>query len=71
MALAEKKRLEEEEERAEMEALAKEEAEEAILQQAVFKEQPSFIYEESKADTSVLTLDLTAEEVAAKNDEIE
>jgi hypothetical protein len=38
MALAEKKRLEEEEERAEMEALAKEEAEEAIFQQAVFKE---------------------------------
>lgn len=70
MALAEKKRIEEEEERAEMEALAKEEAEEAALQQAELKEQPSFIYEEQK-DTSIVTLDLTAEEMTAKNDEIE
>lgn len=70
MALAEKKRIEEEEERAEMEALAKEEAEEAALQQAELKEQASFIYEEQK-DTSIVTLDLTAEEMTAKNDEIE
>ena len=69
MALEEKKRLEEEEERLEAELLAKEEAEEASLQHAVIQEQQSF-YEESK-DTSIVTLDLTAEEMVAKNDEIE
>ena len=67
MAIEEKRRKEEEEEKAELEAIKAAEAEEAILNQSVEIQED----EEIKNDTTAVTLDITNEEVVAKNEEIE